>query len=54
VWERALTEVDLAGELGRHGRGDEARATIAPAMVTFEGLRAAKDLALARAVLDRI
>ena len=53
VWERALTEVDLAGSLGRRGRGDEARAIVAPAIATFEGLRAVKDLAVARQVLDR-
>jgi hypothetical protein len=53
VWERALTEVDLADALARQGRGDEARAIIAPALVTFEGLRAVKDLAVARQVLDR-
>ena len=52
-WERALTEVDLAGALGRQGRRDEARAIIEPAVATFEGLHATKDLAVARQVLDR-
>ena len=54
VWERALTEVDLAGAVGRQGRGDEARAILAPAVATFEGLRATKDLAVARTVLERL
>jgi len=35
------------------GRDDEAQAILAPALVTFEGLRAVKDLAVARQVLDR-
>jgi tetratricopeptide (TPR) repeat protein len=52
-WERALTEVDLASLLVSDGRHDEAQAVIAPALVTFEGLRAVKDLAVARQVLDR-
>jgi class 3 adenylate cyclase/tetratricopeptide (TPR) repeat protein len=52
-WERALTEVDLARVLASVGRGDEARATIAPAIAMFEGLRSVKDLAVARQVLDR-
>ena len=54
TWERALSEVDLAGALASQGRGDGARAVIAQAVVTFEGLRAAKDLAVAHQVLDRI
>jgi len=52
-WERALTEVDLAGVFASDGRDDEAQAILAPALVTFEGLRAVKDLAVARQVLDR-
>jgi class 3 adenylate cyclase len=52
-WERALTEVDLARVLAGVGRHEEARSIIAPAVETFEGLRAAKDLAVARRVLDR-
>jgi tetratricopeptide (TPR) repeat protein len=52
-WERALTEVDLAGVFASDGRDDQAQAIIAPALVTFEGLRAVKDLAVARQVLDQ-
>jgi len=48
-----VTEVDLASLLVSDGRHDEAQAVIAPALVTFEGLRAVKDLAVARQVLDR-
>jgi hypothetical protein len=51
-WERALTEVDLAGLFASDGRDDEREAIIAPAIATFEGLRAVKDLAVARQVLD--
>jgi hypothetical protein len=39
--------------LASDGRDGEVRAIIAPALVTFEGLRAVKDLAVARQVLDR-
>ncbi|TMK37784.1 MAG: hypothetical protein E6G58_00815 [Actinobacteria bacterium] len=53
TWERALTEVDLARAVASVDRQDEARAIIAPAVDTFEGLRAAKDLAVAHQVLDR-
>jgi hypothetical protein len=53
-WERALTEVDLADALARQGRGDDARAIVAPATATFEALRAVKDLAVARQVLNDV
>jgi len=51
-WERALTEVELAGVFASGARDDEAQAIIAPALVTFEGLRAVRDLAVARQVLN--
>ena len=54
VWERALTEVVLARVLARVSREDEALSTLAPAIGTFEGLRATKDLAVARTVLERL
>ncbi len=44
VWERALTEADLAAALTSLGRPDEARAVQARARATFEELGAVMDL----------
>jgi len=48
VWERAVTQVDLAGAFRAVGRDREAEAAAASAAATFEELGSIRELARAR------
>jgi hypothetical protein len=50
VWERAITELDLASALAAAGRGSDAAGAAANAAETFERLGCGRDLARARAL----
>jgi hypothetical protein len=51
VWERAITEIDLARALAASGREQQAATAAATAAGTFEQLGCARDLARARSLL---
>jgi class 3 adenylate cyclase len=54
VWERALTQLDVAKALAAIGERARAEDAVGAATETFEELGAAKDLAAARSVLDAV
>jgi hypothetical protein len=51
VWERAITELDLARVLAASGRAQQAAEVAAAAAATFEQLGCTRDLARARSML---
>jgi tetratricopeptide (TPR) repeat protein len=53
-WERGLSDLDLARAHTQLGRRDAARATLTSALEAFEALRAARDVARARAALSEL
>jgi hypothetical protein len=50
VWERAVTELDLARALSETGRASDAAAAATNAAETFERLDCGEDVARARAL----